>query len=421
KDQLTNKNKVSRIDLNREIAAILERIYYYPEVYYEVNAAIYSGYYEDERVLIKDLLFPQISGLYQHKRFKVFKSIAGRFRKFFMDEVKRGKYSLTQSALGEEEQKTVVTSEGLMPGRLQGLANPLLQTLLSTAIYFPYSDNFTVQFTSLYNEMISKTVSVPAATIVSADRDADAAPGREAYSCGLGAVASCYKTVTVDDAYASAKATHIITSGAERSVADAAIEPVSGVAISRVYHGWSKLTQQLDKLISFTGNGGGSEIKIARISGYLQTKEQQVVSFSGDIATVYYKRGDIRYQRWKRVFSVWDVDWKEDNKEQVYAVYEDDTQGTKKLKGSLTTTINLPGKPSPGKTVADISFDVSVITQDEIITQRNIDRYSYFRDAKNNQGWGYLGDTNDFLSAGKDWPVLDGGAVWSYTLPNRGY
>jgi len=39
----------------------------------------------------------------------------------------------------------------------------------------------------------------------------------------------------------------------------------------------------------------------------------------------------------------------------------------------------------------------------------------------NDQGYGFMIDQNDFLGVGKDWPVIDGGAIWSYTFPYRIY
>jgi hypothetical protein len=173
----------------------------------------------------------------------------------------------------------------------------------------------------------------------------------------------------------------------------------------------------MDRLVSFTGNGGGSEIKVCRINGYLRRTDEQVTDFAGDVATLHFTRADIRKKRWKRVFSVWDPNWNYQDIEQIYAVNEDDTQGSKTISGSLTTTLNLPLKL--GKIQGDIGFKVSVSTQDEIITQRKIDRKSYLANGMTNQGWGFVSDASDFLPALKDWPIIDGGTVWSYTMPYR--
>jgi hypothetical protein len=100
----------------------------------------------------------------------------------------------------------------------------------------------------------------------------------------------------------------------------------------------------MDKLISFTGNGGGSEIKVCRINGFLKVQDEQITDFAGAVTTVHNTRADSRKKRWKRLFSVWDPNWNYQDIEQIYAVYEDDNMGSKTITGSLTTTVNLPGK-----------------------------------------------------------------------------
>ena len=115
---------------------------------------------------------------------------------------------------------------------------------------------------------------------------------------------------------------------------------------------------------------------------------------------------------------MWDPNWNYQDIEQIYTVYEEDKTGTGTIEGALTTNLTLPLKL--GKTEGKIGFKIQVQTQDEIITQRKLDRKSFLRDGMNNQGWGYYPDSNDFLS-GKDWPIFDGGAIWQYTVPYRIY
>jgi len=186
-----------------------------------------------------------------------------------------------------------------------------------------------------------------------------------------------------------------------------------------VYHGWGRLTRQMDKLISFTGNGGGSEIKLGRISGYLKTANQQVTGFTGDLVTVHFTRGEIRKSRWKRIFSIWDPNWATTDKEEIYAVYEDDTEGSSTFSGSLNVSVSIPGKIA--KVEGEVGYEVKVKTQDNILTQRKFDRTSYYRGALLNQGWGFISDNNDFLQTSQDWPIYDGAAVWQFTMANREY
>src|SRR5687767_11660460 len=53
----------------KEIADALEKVYENDKALMEVNAAIHSGYYHDERILVKDLLLPESSGVYLNHRF----------------------------------------------------------------------------------------------------------------------------------------------------------------------------------------------------------------------------------------------------------------------------------------------------------------------------------------------------------------
>src|SRR3546814_18442202 len=47
-----------------DVSAVLQSVYHDPAALAEVNAAIASGYYHDERVLLADLLYTEESSLY---------------------------------------------------------------------------------------------------------------------------------------------------------------------------------------------------------------------------------------------------------------------------------------------------------------------------------------------------------------------
>lgn len=378
----------------KQIESVLEVIYGDPDVRKEVIAAIKAKPYKDEAVLVSDLLYPEKSKLYTLERFRQLNVKTGVFSAKFKEEYQRQFGGPTT---------TVTAREVPAPDYYQ---------VNGITIYWPYSEDFDPRTTD------------DKFTLVSADRDADAAPGRKP----IGGTPSrpIYSDVTVDDEYAAVTPTHIIGVIDKYmifmdldSVPPPPPPPPPGPQIRRVYHGWSRLTKQLDALISFTGNGGGSEMKVCRISGYLQFADQQVTSFAGDQMFIYYSRADIRKKRWKRVMGMWDPDWKEANLQQVYAAYEEDTKGTKNFKGSLSTTIRLPD--SLGTATGSIGFDISVVTQDELVKQTMMDRYSYFRDALNDQGWGFQPDPNDFLPPNQDWPRYDAGTIWGFTWPYKIY
>ena len=406
-----------RAGISKEVASILEKVYRDPDAYYEVNAAIYSSYYEDERVPLRDLLFPETSGLYTSKKFRKFHAREGAFRKRFNEQMEKGSFPFLQGeGLTTGKRQTMSSSENGLAGINKIAGNiAVLSNKTGVSIYFPYSENFTVSFAGMYRDAAGNFVERNLATIVATDREADEGIGRALVKCNSG---SCFREVLVDDDYAAARPTHIVAIGAEPRP-EAIKEPSPSPSMYRVYNGSCRVMRQLDRLISLTGNGGGSEIKIGRISGFLNLKNQQVTGFNGDMVTLQVRRGDIRNKKWLRVFSIWDPNWDANDKEQVYAVYEEDTEGIKSISGSLKTAVSLPGKPSPGKIEGEVDFEVSVTTQDEILTQRTMDRASYFSDALNDQGWAYVKEPNDFLPVNKDWPMFDGAAVWQYTLPFR--
>ena len=416
---IDEESRINVAALTGEVADVLEEVYKDNRSCREVQAAIKSDDYDDERVLLKDLLLPSASALYRTENFKKKNVDTGVFARMFRDVVASGDYPLLRaelrsaSLLATSQKPPMMRNDALLP-----VARPSVFTGTQlVSIYFPYSENFEnlPDVSALPSD--NKIAILFKPTIVFTDRESNSAPGRDPYYCPGTRGNICYRNVTVDDKYAEKNPTHIITIGATVRQAVSASVPKNDL-VTRVYNGGSRLTRQMDKLISFTGNGGGSEIKICRINGYLRRTGERIDDFSGDVVTVNFSRGDIRNKRWKRIYSVWDPNWNYQDIEQIYTVYEEDKTGTGTIEGALTTNLTLPLKL--GKTEGKIGFKIQVQTQDEIITQRKLDRKSFLRDGMNNQGWGYYPDSNDFLS-GKDWPIFDGGAIWQYTVPYRIY
>lgn len=436
----TTAKELRQVQINKDIASVLEYVYQDNKAYYEVNATIYSEYYPDEFVMLRDLLFPENSPLYKSEKFKSYKSPVGLFKQRFLEGLGKGDYSVLKEAMGLKKHNNNVDSRlTTIKSRFDVLsaAGPLdtLQEIYSKSdgsiIYFPYSENFGSNFSKYYFDNINTSPTGPKATIVATDRDADSGPGNEPYICGTRDNQSlCFRTVTVNDAYAEIRSTHIVGIRDGSLMPDTDPPPI-GPAINRVYSGWSRIAkgQQKDRLISFSGNGGGSEVKICRISGYLQMADQQVTNFSGDEHSVYFKRRDIRKGKWKRTYAVWDPDWKTDNLEQVYAVYENDNKNEQTFTGTLTTAATVP--ITGGGTVTatrTLTYNIKVSSSDQIFTQRKQDRYSYFRDAKNTQGWGFqMCDDQEcryddtFLPSGQYWPKWDEGSVWGFTWSYKTY
>lgn len=413
-----NKEK-KIVAFNKEVANVLMQVYKNDSALIEVNATIYCGYYADERVLLKDLLNPASSGLYRSDKFLRLKTDTGIFRRTFCEIIEKNPYPLINDFLSELNTKRTNPKASVSEDyNYQG--EDFFSDEMAPAIYFPYSENF-FGSNEVEDLSVESLALMERPVIVSSDREADSGIGMEPYLCGGFDEEICYREVVVDDNFVGLRNTHIVTGGATHLSEAESEQPAQATATSRVYTGWSRLTKQMDKLISLTGNGGGSEIRVGRVSGYLKTENEQVENFTGDMVMLFFTRGEISNGRWKRVYSIWDPNWNYQDAEQIYAVYEDDTRGEKSFSGSLNTAVNIPGKPSPGNAKGEVSYKITIPTQDEIILQRKLDRASFFRAGNIDQGNGFIEDDDDFLSGNQDWPIYDGGAVWGYTMPNQIY
>lgn len=414
----------AKVALIKETGQILQEVYKNPAAYHEVVATIYSEYYEDERVHLRDLLYPELSKLYQTPKFKTFKAKVGSFKEAFITELTKGDYPHLKKAMN-------FTGNTLALRTNVDTTQQIYSNSEGISIYFPYSENYGGNYTEGYFDSINN---IPhnryLATIVTADRIADQAPGLRPFICGTrNEPEICYWNVVVNDAYADSLPSHIVGTGVRpRILRDT---PPPGTNVNRVYVGWARINnRQYDKFISFnSANGGGSEIKIGRISAYLQTQNQQVTNFTGDVGEFSFTRKQINRGTWKKLYWVWDADWTPNNIEQIMAVYEEDAEGEETFSGTLGVSDTIGGVP----VTASISYEVKVKTQDEITLQRKITRSAYFIGAKTDNNWGFEmfnrkdkseGYDNGFLTSG-NWPLYDGnkkdGANWNFTWPYNSY
>lgn len=404
-----------RAGLNIEVARLLQDVYQNPKAFYEVSAAILSEQYDDETVLLKDLLFPESSKVYSSSKFKSFQSPIGVFRNEFYKALSKGQYPLLKSSLYPQEQISSGSSETRALSPATDTAAEIFSNSKGVAIYFPYSENFGSLFTTSYFDNVNKDPRGKLATIVAADREADYAPGKEPYLSGTRTnPVIAWTTVTVNDAYAELNPTHIVGVGAEPY----ASEPVQDSSITapgilRVYQGHAVLGEQMDKLISVVGNGGGSEVFVARVSGYLSLTENVITNFSGDLIRLKFKRKDIRKKRVKTLTAIWDANWYPKNTQQVYSVFENDKGVAKKFEGDLTTT--LKDKTTGLEVEGKVKFSIDMTSDNPIIRQLKLDRVSYLAGAKINQGCNFS-TQRTFLTTGF-WPWYDCGTSWQFTLP----
>jgi hypothetical protein len=407
----------------KDVSSILLEVYKDPIALYEVNAAIYSEFYEDETVLLKDLLYPEWSRLYQTEKFKARKPRTGAFRSKFIDQFNKADYPHLRTALGKSVNQFELNGLSSPSPNIPDTAMEIFTNSAGVNIYFPYSENFGSNFTPAWFDNINHPEWGPLATIVTADRNANTGPGQQpfrVFTNGYGEIR--YRTVSVSDDYAAIKMTHIIGIGAEPASIQQPPLPASPPGINRVYIGEVKCNYHHDNLINMSGQNkhGGNDVQIMRISGYLQNVNSQVTSWSGEIIPLRFKRKDVRDRRYKRLFTTWDEDWRSDNFEQVLVIYEDDDNITKTVTETLTSTLTL----SPILTAtATITTNVTIPNADVIMRQMKISRNGYFSTAWFDQGWGYRPDLT-FIPppAIHGWAIYDGansGTLVSWTWPYK--
>ena len=383
--------------LHTEFANMLRHIYEDEGAFREVQAAIWSGYYEDERVLLKALLSPGSSPMYALDAFKNFNTGKGRFQQQFDHFISKDSFPLLKRYLekaGYEPGNNWPSTEKPSLLRVNASMNFEPETggeEEALAIYFPYSENYKPVFQNDEATWFR-------ATLVPADREANEGPGLEPLNCGS---YSCYTPVLVNDDYCEQHAVHIVQSGG-RIATSAPV--VAQPGITMVMLGSVKCSKQYDHLISFTGNGGGSELRFVRADGYLQQNANGQITSPQNVISVNCSRKDIRKNRWKEVNSIWDSNWETDNPEQVFAIYEEDNEGSRTLSGSIQAKLK-------SLTIEPLSYEFTVQTKDDIIRQLGWKRNSFFA---YNQG-----GLNNGCGLSNGFTIYDCKTSVAYTMPVR--
>lgn len=389
-----------------------------------INAAIYSKIYSDESILLKDLLFYNNSRLKKSKEFenycKKWNVSIEKFSTEFWEKAKElnsPNFDLFLNNLNNNFSSNNNILQNTSQNSKSGDGNNYGEQV---TVYFPYSENFV--------PVIEGEYYAPITSIVTATADADEGWGELPYY--INGIFQYYIPVLVNDDFAYANPTHIIgLNGVEPYDIIATSTPPPPVAppgVNRVYVGDGLCRIQYDRFISFTGNGGGSEIKYCRLSGYLQPTNGQVSSFQ-DIISVNFSRNEIRNEYWRNLSTIWDDDWTNTDLEQVLAIYEEDNTNTKTFNGSLATTVSVPSTSTNpgGNSTGTIGYSVTVQSQDEIIRQLKIMRNSYFSGAYQDQGLGFSGNTLFLqIPIQHGWPFYDAkpgvganvGWTWPYNI-----
>lgn len=392
-----------------KLSDILKSVYSEKTNLNVVNAAVYARAYTDESVLIKDLIYPETSILTKNKRFAkaVGDPIANlnKFAKAFWAEA--GKKADTEfntflSSLKPDPNNSII---------LNDFGNNYGEN--GVGIYFPY-----------YDEFIDDNYTNPPSvvSIIAASADSDEGIGEIPVFNSMGQLAG-FNQVLINDDYVSANPTHIIgvngiepwdEGGATVMNAYPPGDPIDLPGLSRevkqVHVGSVKIHgKQYDKLISFTGNGGGSEIVFTRSDGFLKVLDGQVQADNFFTPEKTVSRKSIRDYKWVDFSYEWDGDWEVNNHRQVFAIFEQDNRNQSEISGKISTTLKLSDLVT--LTVDLISWKVTFKSDDPIIKQEEMKRESFF----------VLNRTNLTGEMYKGWPVRDRTGPVSYTLNDRTY
>lgn len=383
-----------------KITDILKEIYKKEEVVKEVNAAIYAGVYSDESVLLRDLVFPDKGRLLHSERFRElsvrWRFSPGSFARAFGEAANRRKDPQFNSFL-----EAMGAGAGQRPEQYQ---------VENVSIYYPYSDEF--------QEPVFENSGATITTLVTATADADEGVGYltsyDAYGMPQ------YQEVVVNDDYVFTHPTHIIGVNGIEPVLSAPTQvsvfhpsgPIDIADLTRevkqVYIGEVRCSRQFDRLISFSGNGGGSEIRFTRADGFLKLVDGQVQ------ADMFVMNGPFKIERgdikdggtWIDWTAVWDGDWEAANFEQNMAIFEEDNRNTVTFNGNLKTTVKIN---SAMTAEGSIGFTLNFKSDDPLIFQMNYKHDVFF--AMNRF------DQEGALRNG--WPVRNNNGAVSFTFLDR--
>jgi len=271
------------------------------------------------------------------------------------------------------------------------------------SIYFPYSENFNLNISDI--------------SIVSAVADTDEILGYKRIGSGS---QTQYNLVKINDDVTETKSTHIIgkngtTLRVNTSVSTlAGFQPGPGIvtpglprAVKQVFIGDVKCKKQYDALISFTGNGGGSEIRFVRGDGYMTPVGGQVTAVP--VSGVHkHTRKQIRQEKWIDWTAEFDMDWEEDNHQLFLAIFEDDNRNSQEVSASVGTTIKIDSSTS---ITGSVGVKMTFYSDDDLIHETKLNRDVFF----------VLNRSSTYSICGNydGWPIRNCNANVQFTLLDR--
>ncbi len=416
----TDKEKKLVANLGK-VTDIVKEVYKNKEAIKEVNAAIIAKIYTDQSILLKDLIYPNEGLLAASKSFKKLLTNLN---------VKQGTFSNDFWALVSKKNDADFSTflAGIKPSNLEALKQKQAQGVKTldfqedyntriedggVSLYYPYAEQFINPYDNSGNYS-------PSTSVMTATAEADEGYGWQPIYDNSGNMG--YTQVVINDDYAYANPTLIIGINGIEPI-DCGIPAVLTFppgppiqvpnlprTVKEVYVGDVKVNgHQYDHFVSFTGNGGGSEIRFTRADGYLKQIDGQVQA--ADVFVVNgnpsISRWHIRNKVWVDFTAAWDLDWESDNLEQNLAIYEDDNANSATFNVSINTTVSVGSQKQTGTIGGSIVYK----SLDDIIRQNN-HKYASFFPLNRGAGGG---------TTYNGWLVYDENGGVSFTLPDKTY
>ena len=383
------------------------------EIYYLSK----NDYYKDNYVFLSDLLNPNNSDIYQ--KCKIPKEYVGKYKQEFYQVFNKKEYPNLSDVINRNTKN------------LKNINSNNFYDLAKISFYIPYllNDNNT-------------ELQVSNITYVSGIKDADEAKG-------VKFVGGKWETVLADDDYSSENLTTIIEPNTQlslRMMMGGGLDGGSGggsgsgtpppnsytgdcdnligtnaTYIRQVFIGHARLNHQYDHYISFTGNGGGSEIRIGRVSA-----EDHIpidTNTSGTHVNVndfdnyferYFSRRDIRKGNTVWIGSLWDRNWKCNDvaSENLIAIWESDNTESEVTFNNLNLTVW-------DQQIISVDGSISVKTNDDIIKKQTIGVDEFFATNLYDQGCGC--HNGNYSYSDRCWAWYDCGTNFKFTMPHRWY
>ncbi|WP_346236038.1 hypothetical protein ABDK00_017490 [Niabella insulamsoli] len=364
----------------QKVTNVLREVYEEPQTALLMREVLRSRTVGDKAVYLRDLIDADRSSLKENKLLMAALKDKGvslsTFASNFSQKVSKTNDVQLQAFVNNLKAATSVKTvqRSVNPTTYSYYENQANGGLHELTIYEPYP--FEESTDEVYGSLLP--------TLVAATADADEGIGyRPVYNSNNQLLR--YDEVLVNDDYAEQNPTLIIgVNGIEPDIVDNAGIPVSydpGTPIVvpnlprrvlKVDIGEVTCTKQYDALISFTGNGGGSEIRFTRADAYLKVQDGQVLAdnfLTPGPSSI--SRKDIRKKRAVTFSAEWDGDWEVDNLQQFMAVYEEDNANTAEIGGKLTTTMKISDSVGIG---TEGNFKITYKSKDEIIYQGKLNR-----------------------------------------------